>query len=218
MKIVVLDGFTLNPGDLSWQGLNKVGDVTIYDRTTPELTYKRIKDAEIVITNKVLVDRVLMNKLQNLKYIGVLATGYNVVDTVAATDLGIIVTNIPAYSTDSVAQMVFAHILNFTQRVGLHSDSVKKGDWTGNIDFMYSLTPQIELAGKVLGIIGFGKIGRAVVKIGEAFGMQIKFQNRSVINDKLSNFKQVNLNTIFSESDFISINCPLTNENKGCFK
>lgn len=214
-KIVVLDGYTLNPGDLCWDELGKLGDTVVYERTNQDQTFERVKDAHIVITNKVIIDRKLMSELTNLKYIGVLATGYNVVDTVAANDLGVIVTNIPAYSTESVAQMVFAHILNFTQRVGLHSDSVKSGDWVNSKDFMYSLTPQTELSGKVLGIIGFGKIGSAVARIGEAFDMDIIFNNRSKKHRLSGGKKQVELEEIFKSGDFISINCPLTDENAG---
>ena len=215
MTIVVLDGFTLNPGDISWKELQKLGTCTIYDQTPPALKFSRIRNAEIVLTNKVVLDGELIKNMPDLKYIGVLATGYNVVDLETAKKSGIVVTNIPAYSTDSVAQMVFAHILNFTQRVGLHSESVMKGDWTKSIDFMYQLTPQIELSGKVLGIIGYGKIGSTVAKIGSAFGMQIIFSNRSVRKNIPVEFRQVDLKTVFSESDFISINCPLTSENKG---
>lgn len=215
MTIVVLDGFTLNPGDISWKELQKLGTCTIYDQTPPALKFSRIRNAEIVLTNKVVLDGELIKNMTDLKYIGVLATGYNVVDLETAKKSGIVVTNIPAYSTDSVAQMVFAHILNFTQRVGLHSESVMKGDWTKSIDFMYQLTPQIELSGKVLGIIGYGKIGSTVAKIGSAFGMQIIFSNRSVRKNIPVEFRQVDLKTVFSESDFISINCPLTSENKG---
>jgi glycerate dehydrogenase len=213
MKIVVLDGFTLNPGDLVWDELKQIGECEIYYRTPPELVYERIKNAEIVLTNKVAFRKELLCRLPKLKYIGVLATGYNVVDINTAYELGITVTNIPAYSTDSVAQMVFAHILNFTQRVGFHSDSVRKGDWANNIDFMYMLTPQIELAGKTLGIIGFGKIGQSVAKIALSFKMKIIFHNMSNKKKLMPNTQQVDLKAIFTESDFISINCPLTDDN-----
>lgn len=215
MKIIVLDGFTLNPGDLEWDEVKKYGEVVIYDRTFEGQVYDRIQDAEIVLTNKVQLGCELMAKLPELKYIGVLATGYNVVDIQAATERGITVTNIPAYSTYSVAQMVFAHILNFTQQVERHSESVRRGDWTGCNDFMYSLTPQIELAGKVLGIIGFGKIGRVVAKAGQAFGMIPIVQNRSRIKNIPENIRQVDLADLFRRSDFISLNCPLTEDNKG---
>jgi glycerate dehydrogenase len=215
MKIVVLDGYTVNPGDLSWDEFREIGVFKIYDRTLPEMVYERSNGAEIILTNKVQLRKELLVQLSKLKYIGVLATGYNVVDIKTATERGIIVTNIPAYSTDSVAQMVFAHILNFTQRVGLHAESIKKGDWIKSIDFNYSLTPQTELSGKTIGIIGFGKIGQTVAKIAQAFGMKVIFQNRSNKNGLVPGTRQVDLNAIFLESDFISINCPLTDENTG---
>ncbi len=214
MNIVILDGYTLNPGDLSWEELNRLGKCTIYDRTPSELTVERLKNAEIAITNKVIIGKNVIDQLQHLKYIGVLATGYNVVDVKAASDAGIIVTNIPAYSTASVAQMVFSHILNFAQNVSFHAQLVSNGDWARSIDFAYWKTPQTELAGKTLGIIGFGQIGQAVAKIGIAFGMKVIFNNRSKKEISFS-AKQVDLDTLFSESDFISINCPLTPENKG---
>jgi len=215
MKIVVLDGFTSNPGDLTWDEIKKIGEAVIYDRTSESQVVDRIKDADIVLTNKVMLGGALMNKLPKLKYVGVLATGYNVVDLQSATERGITVTNIPAYSTRSVAQMVFAHILNFTQRVALHALSVRNGDWTNCDDFMYSLTPQTELAGKVLGIIGFGKIGRRVSQAGLAFGMVPIVYNRSHLKNIPENIRQVDLEHLFRKSDFISLNCPLTEDNKG---
>lgn len=214
MKIVVLDGYTLNPGDLSWGGIKELGDCTIYDRTPPEKTVERAKGAEAVFTNKVVFNREVIQKLPGLKFIGVLATGYNVVDLDAATDAGIVVTNIPAYSTASVAQMVFSHILHIVQNVSKHAESVKNGDWANSIDFSYHITPQTELAGKTLGIIGFGQIGQAVAKIGLALGMKILFNNRSKKETNLD-ARQVDLDILLTESDFISINCPLTNENAG---
>ncbi len=214
MKIVVLDGYTLNPGDLSWEGIKNLGECTIYDRTPPEKTVERAGDAEAVFTNKVVFNHEVISQLPNLKFIGVLATGYNVVDLDAATKAGIVVTNIPAYSTASVAQMVFSHILHIVQNVSRHADSVKKGDWAKSIDFSYHLTPQTELAGKTIGIIGFGQIGQAVAKIALAFGMNVIFHNRSKKETK-SDIRQVDLNMLLAESDFISINCPLTDENAG---
>ena len=214
MKIVVLDGYVLNPGDLSWDELEKLGDCTIYDRTSAVQTYERSKGADVLITNKVVLNKEIISKLPNLKYIGVLATGYNIVDTVAAKDSGVVVTNIPAYSTASVAQMVFSHILNFAQNVSVHAVSVAKGEWAKSVDFAYWKTPQIELAGKTLGIIGFGQIGQAVAKIGLAFGMKVIFNNRSKKETGLE-ASQVELDTLLKESDFISINCPLTPENTG---
>lgn len=214
MKIVVLDGYTLNPGDLSWEGIKNLGECTIYDRTPPEKTVERAGDAEAVFTNKVVFNHEVISQLPNLKFIGVLATGYNVVDLDAATKAGIVVTNIPAYSTASVAQMVFSHILHIVQNVSMHADSVKKGDWAKSIDFSYHLTPQTELAGKTIGIIGFGQIGQAVAKIALAFGMNVIFHNRSK-KETNPDIRQVDLNMLLAESDFISINCPLTDENAG---
>ncbi len=214
MKIVVLDSYALNPGDLSWDGIKKIGDCTIYDRTPSELFVERAKGAEAIITNKVVLDKKIISQLPGLKYIGVLATGYNVVDIQATKETGITVTNIPSYSTASVAQMVFSHILNFAQNVSVHATSVAAGDWAKSIDFAYWKTPQIELVGKTLGIIGFGQIGQAVAKIGLAFGMKIIFNNRSKKETNLD-ARQVELNVLLAESDFISINCPLTNENIG---
>ncbi len=213
MQIVVLDGFAINPGDLSWKGLKKLGECDIYDRTNPDEIFERIKGAEVIITNKVVIDEKLIDRLPVLKYIGVTATGYNVVDVQAASRKGIVVTNIPAYSTDSVAQLVFAHILNVTNRVEMHAASVKSGDWAASPDFSYSKSPQMELSGKTLGIIGFGRIGRKVALIGSAFGMNVIFHNRSQISDIPNGMRQKMLNDVFSESDFVSLNCPLTTEN-----
>jgi glycerate dehydrogenase len=213
MKIVVLDGYALNPGDLSWEGLKSLGDCQIFDRTKPEEVFSRISDVEAVITNKVIIDKHMLSQLPVLEYIGVTATGYNVVDVLAATERNIVVTNIPAYSTDSVAQLVFSHILNVANRVELHANSVKAGNWTRNPDFAYWKTPQTELAGKTLGIVGFGRIGRKVAEIALAFGMKVVFQNRSVKNDIPDGILQKSLPEVFAESDFVSLNCPLTAEN-----
>ncbi len=213
MKIVVLDGYALNPGDLSWDKLKNLGECQIYDRTPAAEVFNRISEAEVVITNKVVIDKTLIDRLAALKYIGVTATGYNVVDVQAAVRRGIMVTNIPAYSTDSVAQLVFSHILNVVNRVEWHAGSVKEGQWSRNPDFSYWKTPQIELAGKTLGIIGFGRIGRKVAEIGKAFGMKVIFQNRSPKAEIPEGIRQKNLDEVFSESDFLSLNCPLTAEN-----
>nr|WP_321354622.1 D-2-hydroxyacid dehydrogenase [uncultured Draconibacterium sp.] len=214
MKIVVLDGYALNPGDLNWNELEALGELTVYDRTTPEQTIERAADAEIVYTNKVILNREIIEQLPLLKFIGVLATGYNVVDTAAASDAGITVCNIPAYSTQSVAQLVFAHILHFSNKVGLHAKSVSNGEWATSKDFAYWLSAQTELAGKTLGIIGFGQIGQAVACIALAFGMKVIFNNRSKKTTDLD-ARQVDLETLLATSDFISINCPLTSENQG---
>ena len=214
MKIVVLDGYTLNPGDLGWDEINKMGDCMVYERTPASLVVERAKDATAIFTNKVILDAGVLAQLPKLKFIGVLATGFNVVDVQAARNAGIVVSNIPAYSTASVAQMVFAHILHYTQHVATHAASVSGGDWAQSIDFSYRLTPQTELAGKTIGIIGFGQIGQAVARIALALDMKVIFNNRSIKNTD-PDALQVNLDTLLTESDFISINCPLTEENKG---
>ncbi len=214
MKIVVLDGYTLNPGDLSWDAIKESGKCEIYDRTPREQVVERAQKATAIFTNKVIIDAWIISQLPDLKFIGVLATGYNVVDVDAARKAGIVVSNIPAYSTDSVAQMVFAHILHFTQSVAEHAETVSNGKWADSIDFSYWIRPQIELAGKTLGIIGFGQIGQAVARIGLAFGMKIIFNNRSKKETGLE-ARQVDMDTLLEDSDFISINCPLTDANKG---
>lgn len=214
MKIVILDGYALNPGDLSWDGIEHLGDCVIYDRTPASLTVERAENAEVVFTNKVILDKEIIEQLPKLKFIGVLATGFNVVDTDAAKSAGIVVCNIPAYSTQSVAQMVFSHILHFSQNISVHANSVSAGNWAKSDDFAYWLTPQTELAQKTLGIIGFGQIGQAVATIALAFGMKVIFNNRSKKETKLD-AKQVELDDLLTQSDFVSINCPLTDENKG---
>jgi len=214
MKIVLLDGYTLNPGDLSWKALEALGELKVYERSKADQVVARCQSAEIVLTNKVIFDKTLIDQLPQLKYIGVIATGYNVVDLAYARERQIVVTNIPAYSTDSVAQMVFSQILNFAQNIGLHSASVKRGDWANCPDFSYLLSPQIELKNKTLGIIGFGKIGQAVAQLGLAFGMKVIYHNRSQKTSTL-NATQVDLDSVFENSDFLSINCPLTEENRG---
>ncbi len=215
MQIVVLDGFTLNPGDLSWKSMESLGDLKVYDRTARSEIVDRAKNAKAIFTNKVLIDRAILEQLPQLTFIGVLATGFNVVDTVAAREAGITVTNIPAYSTPSVAQMVFAHILNFTNRVAHHAKEVAAGRWAGHTDFCFWDTPQTELAGKTLGIIGFGRIGQEVARVGEALGMQIVFHNRSQKTGLPSSWKQLHLDALLGVSDFVSINTPLTIDNQG---
>jgi glycerate dehydrogenase len=214
LKIVILDGFALNPGDLSWDSMKNLGECTFYDRTSPAEVFERAIGADALITNKVVISKALIDQLPQLKYIGVTATGYNVVDIQAAVERKITVTNIPAYSTDSVAQLVFSHILNVANRVELHATSVRNGDWTKSPDFSYSKSAQVELAGKTLGIVGYGQIGQKVAEIGKAFGMKVIFQNRSVKTDLPSGVTQKSLTEVFTESDFISLNCPLTAENK----
>lgn len=215
MKIVVLDGYTLNPGDLSWDALKAIASCDIYDNTPDNLRLKRIGDAEVVFSNKVVLDEEIFKACPSIKYIGVLATGYNVIDLDAAAEAGIVVTNIPAYSTDSVAQMVFAHLLHIVNQVHLHAEAVSKGDWVKSKNFSFSVSPQIELSGKTLGIIGFGQIGRKVAEIGQAMGMKIVFQNRSVKTDVPAEFLQCDLDALLRKSDVVSLNCPLTDSNVG---
>ena len=211
-NIVVLDGYTLNPGDMSWDALKALGNCTIYDRTAPADVVERCKDADIVLTNKVLIREDEMEQLPRLRYVGVLATGYNVVDTAAAAARGIVVTNIPAYSTDSVAQMVFAHLLNIVNSVQMHTDSVRNGDWCRSNDFSYMLAPQSELAGKTLGIVGLGNIGRRVAKIADAFGMRVVAKTSKRAEELPEYITPVTLDQLLAESDVITLHCPLTSD------
>ena len=174
MKIVILDGYSANPGDLSWKELEKLGEVTVYDRTKPSETVARAANSDIVLTNKVVINKDVMAQLPQLKYIGVLATGYNVVDIAAAHERGIVVTNVPAYSTESVAQMVFAHLLTVTNRTEHYAIQNRSGRWTENPDFCYWDFPHQELSGKTFGIVGLGNIGQRVAQIAQAFGMKVK--------------------------------------------
>ena len=214
MKIVVLDGYGLNPGDLSWKGMEAVGELTVYDRTSPSELMERSEGAEALITNKTLITAENMEALPELKYIGVLATGYNVVDIEAAKARGIVVTNIPAYSTSSVAQMVFAHILNITQRVGHYAEENSKGRWTNNADFCYWDTDLVELDGKKMGIVGFGNIGQATARIAQAFGMEVLLYTSKEQSALPQGMRKVALDELFAESDVISLHCPLTPETK----
>lgn len=215
LKIVILDGYTLNPGDLSWKEIEALGEVRIYDRTDPERVVQRAKDASMVPTNKVVLDGNVLSQLPELKYIGVLATGYNVVDVVTARQLGITVTNIPAYSTDSVAQMVFAHLLNITQRVGHYADEVASGKWTAQVDFCYWNTSLTELAGKTFGIIGLGHTGMATARIALAFGMKVlAYTSKSAAELPVGIEKADRMETVFSNSDVVSLHCPLTAETR----
>ena len=210
MKIVILDGYTANPGDLSWKELEELGTLAVYDRTRPEETVARAADAEIILTNKVIISREVMAQLPLLKYIGVLATGYNVVDIEAAHERGIIVTNVPAYSTESVAQMVFAHLLTVTNRTEHYAIQNRKGRWTSNSDFCYWDFPHMELAGKTFGIVGLGNIGRRVAEIALAFGMQVKALTSKSANTLPTGIKKADLEELLATSDVISLHCPLT--------
>ncbi|MCR5042163.1 MAG: D-2-hydroxyacid dehydrogenase [Clostridia bacterium] len=207
-KIVVLDGYTLNPGDLSWDGISKLGELTVYDRTPSGKTVERIGDASIVLTNKTPIDRAVMEACPDMRYIGVLATGYNIIDTAAASEKGVTVTNVPAYSTQSVAQLTFALLLELCNRVGLHSDSVHAGTGNPYGDFCYYLTPQTELAGKTLGVVGFGRIGRAVAKIAMAMGMEVVYYNRREVPG--DGAKAVSFGELLKRSDVVTLHCPQT--------
>lgn len=215
MNICILDGYTLNPGDLSWDAIKSLGNCTIYDRTTPEEIAARAADAEIVLTNKVVLDAKQIEQLPKLKYIGVLATGYNVVDLEAARKRGIAVTNIPAYSTMSVAQMVFAHLLNVTHHVAHYAEVVGKGVWENCSDFCFYDTPLIELAGKTMGIVGLGNTGMATAKIALAFGMKVIAKTSKSAAQLPEGITPSSLDTLLAESDAISLNCPLTESTKG---
>lgn len=210
MKIIVLDGYAANPGDLCWDELEQLGECTIYDRTAPEDVLERAAGAEILLTNKTVITAGHMAALPQLKYIGVLATGYNVVDTDTARERGILVTNIPAYSTDSVAQMVFAHLLNITQQVEHHSKEVHKGRWTTNKDFCFWDTPLIELHGKKIGIVGLGNTGYATARIALGFGMEVYAYTSKNHFQLPPEIHKVELNELFRECDIVSLHCPLT--------
>ena len=212
MKITILDGYGLNPGDLSWDWLNKYGEVKIYDRTSPSELMERAADADAIFTNKVVINAETLSSLPNLKYIGVLATGYNIVDVKTAKRLGITVTNIPAYSTDSVAQMVFAILLTITNRVEHYAVENRKGRWSNNPDFCYWDSPLMELAGKTFGIVGLGNIGKAVARIANAFGMRVVAFTSKKQEELPIGIQKVTLDQLFSESDVLSLHCPLTPE------
>lgn len=214
MKIVVLDGYALNPGDLSWTGMEALGELTVYERTSPTEVLERSAGAEVLITNKTVITAEHMAALPQLKYIGVLATGYNVVDIDEARNRGIVVTNIPAYSTASVAQMVFAHVLNITQRVGYYATENAKGRWTNSIDFCYWDTDLVELDGKKMGIVGLGNIGRATARIAQAFGMEVLVFTSKEQSALPEGMKKVTLDELFAQSDVVSLHCPLTPDTK----
>ncbi len=216
MKIIVLDGHTLNPGDISWDRLFELGDVVLHDRTPADKILERSSGAEVLLTNKTPITEELLNNLPDLKYIGVLATGYNVVDIQAAKKRNIIVTNVPAYSTMSVVQMTFALLLELCQHVQRHSDSVSKGKWAQSPDFSYSDFPLIELAGKTFGIIGFGTIGKKVADIATVFGMNIIAASRNHTDQsERKNFSWVEINEVLEQSDVVSIHCQLVPETQG---
>jgi glycerate dehydrogenase len=216
MKTVVLDGYTLNPGDLTWEGFEKLGEVVVYDRTPVEEVTKRIGDAEIVLSNKVPITRENMDAAPNLKYIGVLATGYNVIDVDAAKEKGIVVTNIPTYGTSSVAQFAIAMLLEICHHVAHHSEEVHKGRWESNPDWCFWDYPLIELAGKTMGIIGFGRIGQNTARIAQALGMNIlAFDNYKNPELESDTCKYVSLDELYNNSDVIALHCPLFPSTEG---
>ncbi len=210
MKIVNLDGYTTNPGDLSWDWLGKYGEYKVYDRTDPEQIEKRAKDADILIINKSIITAKMLEKLPNLKFVGLQSTGYNVIDCKAARERNITVSNIPAYSTTGVAQLVFAFILQVADNVSLHSDAVRNGEWCECPDFCFWKTPLTELDGKTIGIVGFGSIGRRVAQIANAFGMNVEVFTPHPKPDEYKSVSFVDFNTLLSASDFITCHCPLT--------
>lgn len=214
MKIVALDGYAANPGDLSWDELKTLGDCIIYERTTPEQVLERAEGAEILLTNKVIITAEHMAALPQLKYIGVLATGYNIVDVAAAKERGIIVTNIPAYSTPSVAQMVFAHLLNIAQQVKHHSDEVRSGRWSASKDFCFWDTPLLELRGMKIGIVGLGHTGYTTARIAIGFGMEVYAYTSKSSFQLPPEIKKMELDQLFAECDIVSLHCPLTEDTR----
>ncbi len=214
-KIIVLDGYAANPGDFNWDGLTQLGECTIYDRTANNEILDRIKDAEIILTNKTPITATTIEQSPHLKYIGVIATGYNIVDIEAAKKRGIVVTNIPAYSTNSVAQLTFAHLLNIAQRVQTHSDEVKKGRWSSHVDFTFWDTPLIELFGQKMGIIGLGNTGMATAKIALGFGLTVCAYTSKKQDELPQGIEKIELNDLFKTCDIISLHCPLNSKTQG---
>jgi glycerate dehydrogenase len=214
MKIVILDAYTSNPGDLSWEGLENFGELKVYERTVPEQVLERCSGCEAVLTNKVVLNAEIMDQLPDLKYIGVLATGTNVVDLNFAKERGICVTNIPGYSTDSVVQHIFAFMLHFSSKVSVHNDAVHEGNWVNSVDFCFTLGTLNELSGKTLGVIGLGTIGRKLAKVADALGMKIVAAHQSSMNRLELPFEVewLPVDDVFARADFLSLNCPLTQE------
>jgi glycerate dehydrogenase len=214
-NIVVLDGYTLNPGDNPWDPISRLGALHVYDRSTREQSLERSAAANVLITNKVPIDSTVMEAARDLRFIAVTATGFNVVDAAAARQRGIRVSNVPVYGTDTVAQFTFALILELCHRVGQHAASVANGDWQRSRDWCYWLTPQVELAGKRIGIVGFGRIGRRVGELAHAFGMEVLANGiREGDAPPYTRFRWVDLPTLFSESDVVTLHCPQTEQNK----
>jgi glycerate dehydrogenase len=213
IKIVVTDGYTLNPGDLSWEGIELLGDVTVYDRTKPEEIVDRCRDANIILTNKVPFTEATLAELPRLKMISVTATGYNIIDVQAAAKKGIVVSNVPAYGTASVAQHTIALLLELTNQVGKHAASVAAGDWAKSADFSYQLAPITELAGKTLGIVGWGNIGQQTARIAQAFGMELLYYTPSKKENAFAEWAP--LRELFAKADYVSLHCPLKPDNMG---
>lgn len=215
MKLVVLDGHTLNPGDLSWDPLPAGAEFRVFDRTSPDQLYERCKDADILLTNKTPLTSSVLKALPSLKYIGVLATGYNVVDVEQAARQNIVVTNVPAYGVNSVAQLVFALILELCNHVGQHSDAVRSGAWSHSLDWCFWQTPLVELHRKTLGIIGYGRIGQSVAHLGQAFGMNVVVTSGRSSANQTHGVRWVTLDEVFVQSDIVSLHCPLNASTKG---
>ncbi len=216
MKITVLDGYALNPGDLSWAEFQALGELAVHERTAESQVLERSNGARVLLTNKTPLRREVLERLPELQYIGVLATGYNIVDVQAAKERGIVVTNVPSYSTESVAQMVFALLLELARGTGHHSDEVHRGRWTASADFCFWDTPQVELSEKTLGIVGFGRIGQAVARIANAFGMRVLVASRTRKDSpELPELEWRELDALFSESDVVSLHCPLLPATEG---
>ncbi len=210
MKIVVLDGYTLNPGDLSWEGLAALGELVVHDRTPPELVVERVAGAQALLSNKVVVGAAEMSALPDLRYIGVQATGFNIIDVETARKRGIVVTNVPAYGTQSVAQQVFALLFELARGVAWHAGRVRQGAWTDCPDFTFQETPQVELADKTFGIVGYGDIGRAAARMAAAFNMRVLVNTRTPCPEAGSEVSFVSLEQLFTEADVVSLHCPLT--------
>ena len=216
MEIVILDGYTLNPGDLSWDKIGKLGELTVYDRTAPNEIVECTRKAEIILTNKAPVSAITLEKLPDLKFITVMATGYDIVDIAAAGLQGIPVSNVPEYGTDSVAQFVFALLLELSHHVGAHEEGVKAGEWTASPDWCFWKSPQILLKGKKMGIVGFGRIGRRVGELAHAFGMEVMaFDPQSQMSPAYAPFHWKSLKEVFAEADVVTLHCPQTRDNAG---
>lgn len=217
-RIVVIDGYAMNPGDLPWDGLAELGELTVYDRSAPEQVESRLADATCVLTNKVPFDQGRLERLPNLRYIGVTATGYNIIDAAASAGRKVIVTNVPAYSTQSVAEHVLALMLELARNTRAHLEAGRIRSWSGAADFSVQAAPLVELHGKTLGIVGFGQIGVAVARIAQAMGMRLIVANRSKLDEKRKAglaVEQVSIDQLFAEADVVSLHCPLTEQTEG---